>query len=173
MYNSNGIEESTLKLKKTELQYFLNVCDEIIYEKPYTDMKLHIAHGFTSTYDHCINVAYYSFLISCLFSLKIDRKSLIKGSLLHDLYLYDWHHKDASHAWHGFIHAKTANDNACKYYEINALEKQIILNHMWPLNLYSVPKSKEAILVCIIDKIVSICESIPILRTIYHKKGVI
>ena len=104
--------------------------------------------------------------------MQIDQRSLIRGALLHDLYLYDWHHKEAFHCWHGFIHAKTANHNASLYYATNVLEKQIILSHMWPLNFTSVPKTKEAILVCSVDKISSLCESLPILRKIYHKKGV-
>lgn len=55
-------------------------------------MKDYTQHGRVSTYRHSMAVSYYSYLLACkrLF-LKIDRMSTLRGGMLHDLYLYDWH----------------------------------------------------------------------------------
>ena len=40
------------------------------------------------------------------FSIKINEKSLIRGALLHDYFLYDWHKSDQGHRLHAFFHAE-------------------------------------------------------------------
>ena len=37
--------------------------------------------------------------------------TLIKGAMLHDFYLYDWHAQDnGEHRWHGYHHAEKARE---------------------------------------------------------------
>ena len=63
--------------------------------------------------------------------------------MLHDFYLYDWHKDDGTHPLHGFTHAKDACKNAKAYFNVDDRTGRVIANHMWPLNLLSVPKSRE------------------------------
>ena len=49
-----------------------------------------IQHGSTTLYNHCRNVALLSLKIADGLRLKVDHKSLVRGALLHDYYLYDW-----------------------------------------------------------------------------------
>ena len=73
--------------------------------------KLAKQHGSTSVYQHSINVAYLSLWLAGRLPLRTDRRALVRGALLHDYFLYDWHKKDDGHRWHGFRHGKTAARN--------------------------------------------------------------
>ena len=48
-----------------------------------------IAHGNTSTLNHCKNVAEMAYLINKKYSLNLDLSVLLPGAFLHDLYFYD------------------------------------------------------------------------------------
>lgn len=151
-----------MKLSKKEALLFERISNDIIQKEAFLEMKNYLQHGSISTYEHSLNVSHCSLYLMKRLHLKGDEISLIRGALLHDLFLYDWHEKDETHRWHGFHHPKKAHDNALIHYEINALEKEIILSHMWPLTFRSFPKRKEAMIVCIADKIVSTMETIHI-----------
>lgn len=158
-----------MNLTNQELDYFLNVSEELITSSPFSDTKNYIQHGKVTTYDHCLSVAFYSYWLTKRLRLRCNIDSLIRGALLHDLYLYDWHQKDASHKWHGFYHAKRARYNALRHYQINELEEKIIMSHMWPLTLRALPNRKEAAIVCLIDKMISTCETLHIDCRVNHK----
>ena len=54
----------------------------------------YMQHSDISVYKHCISVAYTSVELAERFSLNVNRKELIRGALLHDYFLYDWHEKN-------------------------------------------------------------------------------
>ena len=125
------------------------------------EMKKFIQHGKTSTFEHCVSVAHLSYAIDKYLSLHSDLKVLLTGALLHDFYLYDWHNYDnGAHRLHGFLHAKTACMNARKYFDIDDKTSHVIASHMWPLNIGKLPRTKEAWIVCIADKCVSLRETL-------------
>ena len=127
-------------------------------------MKGFIQHGSVSTYDHCKSVAHASFRLNRALHLHADEKKLVTGAMLHDFYLYDWHHKDGgTHDLHGFIHAGRAADNAEKYFHVGKEIQEIIRSHMWPLNLTRLPRTREAWIVCLTDKYCSLKE------TLFHR----
>ena len=132
---------------------------DILNSDKYKSQKNYIQHGKTSVLEHEMNVTIYALKIADKFKIKVDEKSLIRGSLLHDYFLYDWHVKDKSHALHGFFHAKKALVNASNDFDLNTIEKNMIYTHMFPLNL-RIPKYKESIILCIADKIVATKETI-------------
>lgn len=124
-------------------------------------MKKYIQHGSVSTFDHCESVARLCYAINRRFSLHADLEVLLTGAMLHDFYLYDWHCRDnGGHRFHGFRHAMTACRNAERYMNIDRRTSDVIYSHMWPLNPERIPASKEAWIVCIADKVVSLHETL-------------
>lgn len=125
------------------------------------EMKKYIQHGQFSTYSHCENVAAASYVLNRLLHTHADMDILLKGASLHDFYLYDWHDgSDKSHRGHGFIHAEIAAGNAEKYFHVDDRVLHVIRCHMWPLNISMLPRSREAWLVCLADKLVSLYETV-------------
>ena len=105
-----------------------------------TDKKSHfkqtsgfVQHGNTSVMKHCISVAYVSLMIAKKLHIKVDRKALVRGALLHDYFLYDWHEKNKEHSLHGFKHPYFALRNASRDFRLNDIEKNVIVRHMFPL----------------------------------------
>ncbi|MBO4900267.1 MAG: HD domain-containing protein [Lachnospiraceae bacterium] len=122
------------------------------------DSKHYIQHGDTSVYDHCLSVADMSLKIANTLNLNYDTVTLVRGSLLHDYFLYDWHEKDASHRLHGYHHSEKALSNAKRDFELNEVEEDMIRSHMFPLNISKVPRHKESVILCLADKLVSAAE---------------
>ena len=135
------------------------IVSDILNSKNMEKQKEFIQHGDVSVYEHSLRVAYLSIKIVSKFHLRVNMRSLIRGALLHDYFLYDWHIKDKSHRLHGFTHPKTASLNAQQLCKINKSQQLIIESHMWPLTITKIPKSKEAILVCLLDKYAAILET--------------
>lgn len=128
------------------------------------EMKKYMQHGKLSTYSHCKHVSYNSYILAKKLKLNIDYESLVRGAFLHDFYLYDWHTKNDGHNLHAFSHPKRAAQNASRSFELNPKEINIIESHMWPLTIRKIPKSKEAIVVCLVDKFCAIIETIKIVN---------
>lgn len=66
-----------------------------------------IQHGDVSVYAHMLSVARHSLHMAQVLAragVDIDTRSLVRGALLHDYFLYDWHDSDPSHRLHGFKH---------------------------------------------------------------------
>ena len=125
--------------------------------------KNFIQHGTVSVLDHSIRVANISLMIADRFRMKVNRASLIRGVLLHDYFLYDWHKKGEGHRLHGFRHPFSAVRKAKEDYIITKKEEGIIRSHMFPL-VPVPPTSKEGWIVCLADKISAFNE------TFFHRK---
>lgn len=121
-------------------------------------MKAYVQHGDESTYDHCMAVARMSYGFAQALPLQVHTEELVRGALLHDYYLYDWHVDGDLH--HGFDHPAIAEANARRDFDVTELEAGIIRTHMWPWTLLHPPRSREAALVCIADKACTLKETI-------------
>ena len=122
-------------------------------------MDRFIQHGGISTYEHCMLVAYYSFLLMRKLGINCNEEELLRGALLHDYYLYDWHEKEKWHRWHGFRHARFALENASKDFNLTKIEQEIIRKHMWPLTIIP-PTCREAWIVNVADTFISFIETL-------------
>lgn len=112
-----------------------------------------IQHGNVSVYEHCLEVCVCSIKIARMLRIRYDLRALIRGALLHDYFLYDWHvNDDPNRKLHGFFHPSVALENALKDYELSKKEQDIIKHHMFPLTIIP-PMCREAWLVCLADKI--------------------
>ncbi len=151
-----------MKLKQREVEdlLFKGYLEELLQKKKFLKMNRYMQHGNTSCLLHSIAVSYYSYRLVKFFHLRVHEKELIRGALLHDYFLYDWHQKykpSKNVGLHGIIHPKIALFNARRDFDINYLEADIIEKHMFPLTFYP-PKYKESIIICLVDKACSIYE---------------
>ncbi len=137
---------------------------DIIGDEKFEQEKNFIQHGITSTYTHSLCVTYISVWMALRSKKNVDMRSIVRGALLHDYFLYDWHEKNEYHNLHGFTHAKKSLKNAQNDFKLNRKESEIIFCHMFPLNITHVPLSREARIVCIADKLFATGETLSILR---------
>ncbi len=127
-------------------------------------MEEYVQHGSTTTFQHCLSVMHTSCGLAQRLHLKINFENLALGALLHDFYLYDWHddfyrHPKNGRPLHGFAHPSIACENAMVRFRISPEVQHIIRTHMWPLTWRNVPASREAVIVCLVDKLVSTAEA--------------
>ncbi|MBQ4100498.1 MAG: phosphohydrolase [Oscillospiraceae bacterium] len=115
------------------LEDFKEFAEAILSSETVLSMNKYCHHINTNTLHHSIAVAYYSFKFAKTFKIKCDLKSLVRGALLHDYYLYDWRDRLKEHNLHGFRHPRRAMINAVKDFSLNPKEQNIILRHMFPL----------------------------------------
>lgn len=149
---------------------FNNIILDITSNPTVQKMKEFRQHYNTSCYEHCLNVAYISYLIAK--KLKLSEKEIARGAMLHDLFLYDWRNskKDLNlEKYHAFIHPEIALKNATSLFNLTDKEKDIIAKHMWPVTI-KLPKYKETFIVTLIDKYSTIYETVKYYTNFLHKK---
>ena len=133
-------------------------------------------HGDTSVLLHCVAVAFYSAWILDALHVRYDLRALVRGALLHDFFLYDWHtHKRApGEQMHAFSHPAAALANARTRVDLTDKEANIILRHMFPVTPVP-PATREGVAVCLADKFCALYEGFarhayPQLRRLYGRR---
>jgi uncharacterized protein len=135
---------------------------DILRSDNFKSSAKNIQHSNVSVMKHSMKVAYASMWITKKLRLKCNKEDLVRGALLHDYFLYDWHddeHRGLKNL-HGFYHPGVALKNAMAEYTLTDRQKNIISSHMWPLTFRHIPKYKEAWVVTAADKYVSTMESL-------------
>ena len=134
---------------------------DILESDNFKNSKNFVQHGNVSLQSHSRNVAKYSIAISQKLGIECNQEDLVRGALLHDYFLYDWHDRKREnyHPLHGFFHPGIALRNAEKEYELTPRQKDIIGKHMWPLTVVP-PKCREAWIVTAADKYCSFIETV-------------
>ena len=124
-------------------------------------MKQYRQHKTSTTYDHVCHVAEMSHKIEKGLRLQnIDEKALLRGAVLHDYYQYAYRDQPIGPYRHGTSHAGQALENAEAVFDLSDKEKNIIYSHMWPLNLTHLPRSREAWIVSVADKVCAVREAV-------------
>lgn len=119
-------------------------------------MNLYRQHYDTSCLEHCLNVAYYNYVV-CK-KLGLDYTSATRAGMLHDLFLYDWRKRQPNRkGLHAFRHPRIALKNSKQLFNLNKKEEDIILKHMWPLTIIP-PKYKESYIITLVDKYCALLE---------------
>ena len=112
-------------------------------------------HGSISCYDHSVAVARMSIYLALKLRVRVDMRSMIRGALLHDYFLYDWRDGEEGHNLHGFKHARRALLNAERDFELSAIARDVIVKHMFPLNI-TPPRYRETVFVTVADKVCAV-----------------
>lgn len=139
---------------------------DIIAHSNMQSEKSNIQHGVVTTFAHSIRVACTSVYFADRLHLwnRVDIRSLIRSALLHDYFLYDWHDwDDGAHRLHGFTHGKTALRNALQDFELNEIECDSIVHHMFPLTPKP-PRYLEGYLLTAADKVTATDETFDLRR---------
>ena len=149
---------------------YLDIINDIIKNETVQKMKTFRQHCETNCFNHCLVASYYCYKFCKKYNL--DYVSCARAAMLHDLFLYDWRKKQKNiKGLHAFTHPKTALENANKTFELNEIEKDIILKHMWPVT-FSLPKYKESFVLTYYDKKCAFLESFSDIREKLIKKRV-
>lgn len=143
---------------------YIKRLEELKKDERFFEMKSIRHHYHSTTYMHSCLVADACLKKALKSKKKYNIDDIILGAMLHDFYLYD-HNVKKYHKKHLLRHPRISLKNAKQYFSINKNVSNIISAHMWPLTIFSIPKSKEAWLVCFMDKYISIKEAFKL-----HKK---
>lgn len=132
----------------------------ILQDRTFLSQKNYVQHGAFSVYSHELHVAHFALSVDRALGLHCDIETLVRGALLHDYFLYDWHiggEGDVHPKLHGFFHPGTALKNADRDFLLNDRERDIIRKHMWPLTVIP-PACREAWAVTLADKMATMWE---------------
>ena len=132
---------------------FASIAKEIINSDKYQSLKDENHHGL-SRYDHSLRVARNTYKIAK--KMKLDYVSATRGALLHD-YFTDEEYRNTKGMKKYSMHPVIALNNAIREYELNPIEENVIVSHMYPMGKIK-PNCKESWLVTSVDKGVAIYE---------------
>jgi len=133
---------------------FIKIVDHILNNQDFNKIKEARHHG-SNRFDHSLRVSYYSYRISRFFGF--DYEEAAKAALLHDFFMTDNQSSLKDAIISNFVHAKEAANNAMKYFELSLKEEDIIVTHMFPINIVP-PKYIEGWVVTSVDKVVATYE---------------
>jgi uncharacterized protein len=139
-------------LKNDEARFF-RALEELTEDPRVRLLKKYRQHRGNTTFRHCRSVAESSFRMAQRLGWRIDEAALARGAMLHDYHLYTRQERKINFLRHAFAHPKTACRNAERIFPLSGKEKNIIKSHMWPLTPLALPRSKEAFLVTLADKL--------------------
>ena len=138
---------------------YLSIVSNILNNEEFMRRKEYKHHGDISVYDHSLRVSYLSYKFAKKFK-NVNEKDVAVGGLLHDFYYKPWMNDTGKRKFfkkHGFVHAREALENSKIFFsdELNIVREDIILKHMFPLNI-RLPKYKESWIITLFDKLVSL-----------------
>lgn len=136
--------------------------NDILESRNFQSCEQYMQHGSISVRRHCLSVAECSIMIEerlQRLGVYCQEREMVRGALLHDYFLYDWHDKNSHKRLHGFYHPHAALVNASREYRLSLRERDIIEKHMWPLTMRP-PRCREAWIVTAADKYCSLRETL-------------
>ena len=151
------------KALREEIKYH---ADDILETDTFKSSEANVQHGNMTVYQHSINVTKYALALSKKLPFRFNERALVRGALLHDYFLYDWHKHDPANEHknlHGFYHPGIALKNAERDFDLTDREREIIKKHMWPLTVVP-PTCREAWVVTMADKYCSLMETLKLHR---------
>lgn len=150
-------------MKKKNLIDYYSTVSIILEHEEFEKRKEYMHHGKYSVYEHSLKVSIIAYKVASI--LRLDKKSVAIGGLLHDFYDKPWlidgrPVKNESKNFlksHGFIHARQAAKNSYIHFPelMNSKIEDIIVKHMFPLNILP-PLYLESWIVTICDKYISL-----------------
>lgn len=133
---------------------YIYLVSDILENDKFLAIKNCKHHGIDRL-EHSMRVSYYSYLVAK--KLRLNYKDTARGGLLHDFFVReDLEPKKQKFCF--AVHPYRSLENACSNFDLSDLEKDIIINHMFPTLPHKIPKYIESWLVCLVDKGIAIYE---------------
>ncbi|MDH7497513.1 MAG: HD family phosphohydrolase [Syntrophomonadaceae bacterium] len=152
-YNTTMIErigdKLNLRVERSSARLFRECIADLESDPAVRALDDYTHHLRFSRLEHCLHVAYVSFL-ACR-RLGLDYRAAARGGLLHDFYFYDSRTTRVAQGLHCHAHPRIALANALSRYPLNEVEQDIIARHMWPVTVIP-PRFKESYVVSLMDK---------------------
>ena len=139
-------------MNQTNNNEFLDIIEPIIRNKKFAQLKKVKHHG-DNRYDHCMRVAYNTYYVTK--KLHLNYKKATEAALLHDFFISEVQNENGIARLRR--HPEHALNNACKYFELDEMQKDIIKTHMFPIT-FTPPKYLESWIVDIVDDLVALYE---------------
>ena len=114
--------------------------------------KTLVQHGDMSVFDHSLFVTERCVAFAKKWPGRVDMRSLVRGALLHDYFLYDWHDFKIEYLIHGWTHPGLSMRNAIRDFEIGEIEQDVIKHHMFPMTPF-LPETTEGWMIVFADKL--------------------
>ena len=149
MTKIHGSKETFLNADDQTAMDFLNTVADIAADKDYQKLKNYIHHNSTTRYQHCLNVAWYTFLWCKKAGL--NAKSAARGAMCHDFYLYDNQEFYRTGLRHSVVHPRYALLNTRLHFKTDPVMEDCIVHHMWPSGAGK-PTTSEGMIVTVADK---------------------
>ncbi len=100
-------------------------------------------------------MSYTSYLIAK--KLHLNVRATARAGLLHDLFYYDWRVTKFDLGTHAYVHPRIALHNAEHLTDLNKVERDIIIKHMWGATL-ALPRYAESYIVSLVDDYAAVAE---------------
>ena len=150
-----------MKITEEEKSSLENLYQTFLNDEKILRMKNISMHRGSNCYEHSFKVAKKAIRKSIKSAKKnLNLEVVLIGAILHDYYLYDWRQDRSRLKGHANNHPGIAIENAIRDFDISEEVKAVIKSHMWPINIRTFPNTKEARIVSLADKAVTIGESL-------------
>ncbi len=137
---------------------------DILDSKEFLQATHQVHHLSTSVANHSILTAKIGLKICDRLKnrgITVDERKVVRIALLHDLGMLGRRHRYKNNFECGYYHPLNSAVSAQKIWpDIDPASINAIKSHMWPLSL-SFPRSKEAFILCLADKLASVKEKLP------------
>lgn len=139
-------------------QEYMEIVNDLLENEELQKLDEITHHHFTTRLIHSIYVSYVSYKLAK--SMNLDYVSTARAGLLHDFFLEEREEVEMlGRGSHNAVHPQIALENAEKITEINNIEKDIILKHMFLCTIrIRTPRYQESLIVSMVDKYCAISE---------------
>lgn len=148
-----------MKITETEKRELEEIYSFFFNDEKVQKMKDIPMHRGSNTFNHSFLVAKVA-IKRGLRHRRVNLKSILIASILHDYYLYDWRRDRNKLKRHGKNHPYIAAKNAKADFDVTEEVQKIIQAHMWPINFREFPRTKEARIVSLADNHVALKEAL-------------
>ena len=131
---------------------FETIISPILEIEEFRQLKFITHHGITR-YDHCMRVAYMSYVVTK--ALRLNYKEVTIAALLHDFFTDEVDEENSMDRLRK--HPEYAVKNASKYVELSDMQVDIIRTHMFPVT-FTPPKYLESWIVDFVDDLAALYE---------------